>query len=889
MPSAIGHQPSALLVLPLEDCADPALVGGKGASLSRLIRSRFHVPPGICVTTHAYRECLRASGVDPAERWARLIEASEKSRAEMLTQTRRFVRTLSLPSSLLDLIHRELDRLGLSGKTTLAVRSSASDEDNVRATFAGMYSTSLGVPREALASAILDCWASLWTEPALAYRLRIGRRTEPAMAVVLQAMLAPCAAGVAYSRHPLTGNPRHVAINAIFGLAEPLAAGAVIPDQYVVDIGEPPAPATIVERQVAEKTLARAVTESGIRDLPVTKSEQRQAALDDRDIVAVAELAKAVERTMGHPSDIEWAIDGRAIWLLQARPIPEPRPTATAQTAIVWSRANFKETLPEVPSPLGLSFLEAFMKHNIVRHYRELGCRVPDRWPTVRIMRGRPYINVSLFQSFTAQLGGDPKLVVEQMGGEDRPPLPGPPRLPWWKILRAGLVMERKIRRAANRAPAWFAEMRQMAAEPPGDSSAQWEPADLLARLDRLNERLTTGDLTLAIVAGVSQGLYTLGLLLPRRLGPGWRPLLNEALQGVGTIISAKQIFWLTELAEKVREEPIAREFLLAEPWEPQTFRSKLAGTGFLRDFDAYLAEYGHRAIGESDPMATRFAEMPDYLLGVIRGHLQAPSTLPRKSADVLRGEQESARIQALQRIRSAFGWRRHEWLLFRYTYNRLCRFLALRETNRHHLMHFTAAARRLLLQVGAAFAASGHLRSKEDVFFLTADEIRAAVAHPASDWKEVVAARHEERAQHMRLDAPDTVIEGAGAAHREAVAPGETLTGVPISSGYAEGPARIIRSPDDLKKVQRGDILVVSVIDPGMAPVLGLAAGLVVEMGGTLSHGAIIAREYGLPAIANVQGATSLLQDGEPVAVDASQGAIWRMSVPIRGNVSPV
>lgn len=866
---------AARLVLPLAFCADPTVAGGKGAGLGRLIRGGFQVPPGLCVTIQAYRESLRSGGFDDADRWARSCQAADEQRRALLEEDRRLVTSLSLSQSLLALIDDELHRLRLGREVTFAVRSSASEEDGARATFAGVYRTTLGVPREGLAQAILDCWASLWTEAALAYRLRVGGRgAVPAMAVIIQAMLTPRAAGVAYSRHPITGEPQQVWINAVFGLAEPLMSGTVTPDQYVVDLSAPPGPGRILARQIAEKTGSRLATTSGLQDVTLAEQDRTKPVLKEQEIVALAGLTKNIEEAMGWPADIEWAMDDRGTWLLQARPIPESRPIVSTDR-IVWSRANFKETMPDLPSPLGLSFLEAFMETNIVNHYRELGCRIPDGWPTVRIMWGRPYINVSLFQSFTVQLGGDPKLVVEQMGGEDRPLVQSLPRLPWWKILRAGLLMERHIRRAAKQAPAWFAEMKQMAEDRPDEGRAKHQPADVLALLDRLNERLREADLTFAIVAGVSQGLYALGLLLPRRLGPDWRPLLNDALQGIGTIISARQILWLAELADKAKQEPAARTFLLAEPWDPASFRSQLAGTNLLRDFESYVAEYGHRAIGESDPMATRFAEMPDYLLGVIRSHVQASPDKPARSTDAIRREQDVARTNALERIRRAFGWRWHEWLLFRYTYNRLCRFLALREANRHHLMHFTAAARQGELQLGASFVALGLLQSKEDIFFLTADEIRAAVNGRRSNWKDLVATRQAERAKHALLEAPDTVIDGAGAAPREAVAHGEALTGIPLSSGYAEGPARIIRSPEDLKKVQRGDILVVSVIDPGMAPVLGLAAGLVVEMGGTLSHGAIIAREYGLPAIANVRGATRLLQDDERVAVDAACGEV--------------
>jgi pyruvate,water dikinase len=701
------------------------------------------------------------------------------------------------------------------------------------------------------------------------------------MAVIIQPLLSPRAAGVAYSRHPVTGQANQIMVNAVFGLAEPLASGTAVPDQYVAEMREDQSIWSLLLRDIAEKRMVKAATPSGLADQPLPEEDHRKPALENHEVLALAQLTKEVERLVGKPVDLEWALDFRGLWLLQARPITVTQQASAAPRTVVWSRANFKETLPEIPSPLGLSYLEEFMETHIVRHYRELGCRVPHGWSSVMTLRGRPYINVTLFQSFMIQLGGDPTQVIEQMGGAGQPPPDGPPRLPWWIRLRAGLRMEWKIRSAARRAPVWFAEMKQMGLEPADGSMARATPAELLTQLDRLNGRFQEGDVTLAIVAGVSQGFYLLGWLLQRRIGAGWRPLLNSALQGVGTIISAKQILWLAELAETARQEPAARDFFLADPWVPELFQTKLAGTRFLLGFEAYEAEYGHRAVGESDPMSPRFAETPGYLLGVVRGHLLAPATASSKSVENIRRDQEAARAEALQRIRTSFGWRWHERVLFDRSYRRLCRFLALREANRHNMMHFTSVARQMELLLGEQLVANGCLRSRDEIFFLTADEIRASVAEPGRDWSSLVAARQGERAKNVALDAPDTVIEGAGTCLASQGRPGETLKGIAISAGYVEGPVRLLLSPEDMKKVRKGDILVAPVIDPGMAPLLGLAAGLVVEMGGTLSHGAIIVREYGLPALANVQGVTRLLKDGEPIAVDATKGEIRRLDRP--------
>ncbi len=857
------------LILPLRDCDDPARVGGKAAHLGRLQRASFRVPSGLCLTTEAYRQVLREAGLDTSACWRRAVAAEPSARATILHEIRQTIAAIPIPSSLMTDLRAALAACA-GPDTSWAVRSSASDEDTRGSSFAGAYRTVLDVKPDGLAPAIAEVWASLWSPSAFEYRRHAGPSTrEPAMAVAFQPMLAPRAAGVAYSRHPVTGRSGCVVINAVAGLGERLVSGAATPDQYVVT-GDGAAP-TIAERSVAP-------TSAGVPP-PI---------LSDDDIRSLAVLVTDIERAFGHPVDMEWALDREGFWVLQARPIAgrvaAPSPAAGA-VPIVWSRANFKETLPDLPSPLGLSFLEEFMELNIVRHYREWGCIVPPGWTSVRIVQGRPYINVSLFQSFVVQLGGDPTLVVEQMGGEAAEAPPFPPRMAWWKLLRAGLTVSAMTRRADRQAEAWLAELKGLARQATDGLSSSAQPAEVLARLERAQRRLRAGDLTLAIVGGVSQGLWLLGLLLKRRAGGEWRALFNRSLLGVGTIISAQQIARLHNLATVAGRDDAALAFLRAEPFVPDTVRTALRGSPLLAELDRYLDDYGHRAIGESDPASPRFAERPDYILGIVRAQLLSPETESGEAADARRRTQEGQRAQAYAALQRSFGWRWHERLFFEKWHARLRRFLTLREANRHALMYFTAAARHLLLLVGSRLVEQGVLRDRDDIFFLTAQELRGLVAGEAGDWGTLVERRREERAAYARVTAPDTIVEGAsgqlgvgrtGPPDREPVEiEGRVLRGIPISAGYAEGPVRLIRTPADLTKVQRGEILVVSVIDPGMAPLFGLAAGLVAEIGGTLSHGAIIAREYGLPAIANVPGVMRLLNDGEPVVVDAARGEI--------------
>ena len=689
------------------------------------------------------------------------------------------------------------------------------------------------------------------------------------MAVIVQPLLSPHASGVAYSCHPTTHDPDQVLVNAVPGLADALVGGRVTPDAYLVHIGGNSA-ARILEAHIAEKATLIMPADTGVKEIAVFEHQRRNPAVSDERIVALSRLTKEVERASGYPVDVEWAIDDAGIWLLQARPIPKGLDeVALTDGASAWSRANFKETLPELPSPLGLSFLKDFMERNIIRHYIDLGCELPSALSSVRIIEGRPFLNVSLLQLVVAQLAGDPTLIAEQVGGRLSAP-PRVKRLPWWKLARAATLATVAMRRASRRAPAWFSEMKRMAEEHTNDRLQGLQPVELWERLERIGARLAEGDLTFAIVSGVSQGLHSLRWLLARRIGEEWRPVLNASLQGIGTVISARQIFLMARLAEVARADPKTRSFFVTDAWEPGRYRTELAGSAFLDGFDRYLEEYGHRAIGESDVMSPRFVDNPGSLLDVIRGHLL--SKVP-SSIEAVQQRQAAARAAAVARIETSLGWRWHERILFRRWHRDLCAYLALREANRHHLMYFTSAVRRLLLTMGRVLAAEGAVGSEEDVFFLTIEELSGR-ERAKGDWKAIVETRRVEQERHAAKTVPD-FISGSAVETDGAESARGALVGLPISSGYAEGRARLIRSATDFTTVQAGDILVVSVIDPGLAPVFGLAGGLIAEMGGVLSHGAIIAREYGIPAVANVAGITGLLHDSDRVSVDANTGQI--------------
>ncbi|MGE3153310.1 MAG: PEP/pyruvate-binding domain-containing protein [Nitrospiraceae bacterium] len=883
------------LILPLAASLDVPLVGGKAAALGRLIRHGFRVPLGICLTTAAYDALCDKAGLDAEARWQEALRAMEEDRSRVLTECREIILRHDLPEEASSQLNGELRREAWGGTDWWAVRSSGTTEDQAFQSMAGLYDTALGVSSMNLRQAILQQWASLWSERAVDYLLRAGGFARaPKMAVLLQPMISARAAGVLFSRSPLKPQHNIVLINGVPGLGSSLVAGTIAPDEYVV--AEEGDRWFVAERRLQAKRQALRMGERGLIQETIEDAAATTSTLTDQELLELAATGRAVETAMGHAVDIEWAFDDSGLWLLQARPITarvrESNPTGRfvesdgglarpllSDAKSIWSRANFKETLPDVPSLLSTSFLQEYMEDNILIHYRSLGCIIPPDLTPVRVIQGRPFINVTLFQSLIAQLGGDPRDVTEQMGGQATVSPQLPERLPLGKMIRAGFLVEWRIRRAIRTAPSWFAKIKQLAATTAREAReySKLPMEALLQRLQSLGNLLKQRDLTFAIVAGVGQGLQILGTLLPGAIGSDWRPLLNRALQGQGTIISADQIERIQQLARVAAQEPAVRDFLRHERTDWGEVRSRLPGTAFLRGFETFLDEYGHRGIGESDFAAPRHADRPDYLLTVIRNHLQLsahqePQALPARHA---RGRRE-----AVREIRRRLGRRLVHRLLFQWAYRRLTRCLSLREGNRHHVMHFSTMVRELMLAIGDRLVTAEKLERREDVFFLTAQEIRTLDADASQDWRPVVNRRREERQTHLQatvpdLIEPDSAMHGQGLPSRDSA---EILRGIPISTGRVRGPARLIRSSDDLRTVQRGDILVVPVIDPGLAPLFALAGGLIAEMGGTLSHGAIIAREYGLPTIANARDAMQIIQTGDLLDLDVEHGEVRRV-----------
>ncbi|KAF4515892.1 hypothetical protein B566_EDAN000128 [Ephemera danica] len=806
--------------------------------------------------------------------WRQVREAKGAARTAVLEQCRQRIQQNPLSGDEVSELKRHLQALQRPTEQLWAVRSSATNEDDTCASFAGLYRTELGIAGDQLAAAVQTVWASLWDERVVSYYERVGwRERPPEMAVVIQPVLTACAAGVLYTIHPVTGRADQIVVNVVPGLAVGLVDGRMTSDQFTLQWDASASHAHVQERVIAKKDRTMRLGAAGVCDTELALSERERPSLTDDELQALVQVGKRVETALHGPVDIEWAIDREGIWLLQARPVTAaPAQASSPLVACEWSRTNFKETMPEVPSPLGMSFLEQFMDLFLMGPYRRLGCQVPRGMSSVRMYRGRPYLNVSLMHALIEQLHGNTSTLAEHMGGHTvSRPLPVKPLSPW-ALLRAGGLVAWWIRQAARQSERWFADMKRMGLENHRAAVQALTLVQVCERIQTLNEEFLRREITFGIAGGVTQCLQALGFLLPRWLGEDWRGLLNAALQGQANAISAQQIIRLAKLVEVARRDESVRSLFESAEWDGRAAGQRLRGTRFHDLFDQYVLDYGHRGLGESDLMSPRFADQPEIVLDVLRHQINAPTA--QTPADIA-ARQRKVREQGCADIRARCGWLR--WVVFSWWYRRLCRFYALRESNRHHLMYYAGAMRWLVLRAGDVLAERGLLDQAEDIFFIRVEEQPLIFSLEARDWRALVQLRRQTRARDIETVAPDQLIDGAEEASLERSPDAAGWRGVPISAGSVTGPARMIRTLEDWKNVVPGDILVAPVIDPGMAPLFGIAAGLIVEMGGTLSHGAIIAREYGLPTVANMPGIMTHLHDGENVEIDAAAGLVHR------------
>ncbi|HWI62834.1 MAG TPA: PEP/pyruvate-binding domain-containing protein, partial [Symbiobacteriaceae bacterium] len=764
----------------------------------------------------------------------------------------------------------------------VAVRSSATAEDSAAASFAGIHQSFLNVTGEAaIIDAVRGCYASLWTPQAVAYRRRQGLSDDAvAAAVVILAMVPARAAGVCFTCDPRTGKRDRFAISASPGLGEALVSGATEPDEYMVRVAS--YPPEILSRQVARKVRMTVPKPGGGTELAEVAPEAAAVpALTDEQIRRLALLAGRVQDALGNleqPQDIEWAHDGERFWLVQARPVtnlPEPIFPAVQDRTIVWSNGNLRDVVPGVMSTLNWSFLRHGMELLLTTPLMAAGWRYDGGINWVRLFEGRAYFNLTAMHwAYFDALGMTPAQFNQVLGGhQPETELPEP---------TLGGRLARELRRlrtiritfqTMKAAPAIFREQWAWAEEAERLPMGSWAPGQFLAFFEESRRRMEGFMPQFQTLNGAAGAFHQeLMRVLTPAFGDRAPGLTNAMMAGAQGITSAEQGQRLVSLGNEALGDPAVRAWFTGSDWAPREWERRLRGSRFAEGFAAYLRDYGHRGVYEVEILNPRWQEDPTYLLETIRSQVLSGREIRLEG-------QQAKREAAMREVFTRLGASPRA-LQVRFYLGKAGTAAAYREMGKSVLVKLLGVMRYTALALGRRMAAEGVLEQPDDIFHLSWIDVETYTADPAQagNLRTLVADRKAQRAELSRKDPPDVIIGETPVKKAPApAAAGALLAGTGVAAGQAAGIARVILHPDDGHRLQPGDVLVAPSTDPAWTPLFLRASAVVMEIGGYLSHGAIVAREYGLPAVANVPGLLQAVRDGEMLTVDGDSGKVYR------------
>ncbi|HLL55594.1 MAG TPA: PEP/pyruvate-binding domain-containing protein [Myxococcaceae bacterium] len=855
-------------------------LGGKGANLQRLMELGAPVPSACVATAQAYRAHVASTRIQEA--LAAALATPADAREPALVALRAAIVDEPLAPALAEELDAAIQKLG-PGR--LAVRSSAIGEDGAAHSFAGQHDTFLGVEGgEEIGRALRRCWASAWTARAVEYRARNGMDPSGvAMAVVLQRLVSSEVSGVLFTCDPLGRRTDRVVIEAVYGLGESLVSGRISPDRLV--LARPAL--SVVERATSEKPYALVPGEAGTREEALAPERARQAALDDAAARKLAEEGLRLEAALGGPQDIEWAIAGGQLSILQARPVTAMAPVKSDKRTVVWSNTNAGELLPDVATPMTFSVVRQFVLALLNPFFEPIGLDL-KRMELLGLVAGRVYFSMNTFMGLLrmapgmaeknpAELfGGDHHGLAEALSSlrpEDIPAL----KVSWFKIITVAPTLAFKFLRHANvRGDHYVEEARAEGRKLAQVDLTKLTEAQLVDRLwELLGDGGVAGDAFFCAGMGMSCA-NGLAAICRRWLGDENGAIANRLLSGVGGLESAEAGLDIWRIADAARAPELAAILHAGEPFAAT--RRKLegleAGRAFLARWDAYMARHGHHARGELDVYTPRWREEPDAVLATVRAFLSGNGGTDPLALHAQRArEREQLAAECRARLNPV------KRALLNGLMERAQRGLAIREALKSESVRRVGMVRELILESGRRLAAKGRLGDAGDVFFLDLDELRDELRGTRRD--EALRAIPERRRQfetNRKLTPPSLVVGDFDPAVHQlgAVPTGDgTLRGLAVSAGVAVGRARVVLRADADERVRPGEILVAPFTDPGWTPYFVAAAGLVVDLGGMLSHGSVVAREYGIPAVVNVGHGTRTLKTGQLIRVDGNRGEV--------------
>jgi len=868
------------------------LVGGKGANLGEMTQAGFPVPTGFCITTQAFRAFLEQSTAMSAY-YQQLdqLQADQLAEIAAIGRTiREHLATVSIPGHIQIAILESWRRCGAA--QAYAVRSSATAEDLPTASFAGQQDTYLNVRGEAqLLTAIRACWASLFTDRAISYRAknRFDHRAV-LLSVVVQQMVFPEVSGIMFTADPVSGHRGTISIDASFGLGEALVSGLVSADLYQVRQG------ALWSKKIARKKLAiYGLPEGGTVTQDLAESEQELAALSDEQVLGLAKLGEQIQAHYGSEQDIEWCCAEGRFYIVQSRPITSLYPLARVADPLgpgesphLFLSFGHQQMMTDAMKPMGLSVLRTLLP------FGKEAVRTESRFTSAA--GGRMYVDITKLFTLKPARILFPKLLYNidelmAIGAEDFVQQPSfirhLPKAPGLKKAIAGFVGPILLRSFRNM---WFADLSK--AEQRVTAYMQKTLRQGLTNLGgspgpervmRLQAHI--GSLMLSIFPALLPyplpGIISYRLL--HALAVRWLGdadvvhVLNRGLQGN---VTSEMGLMIGDLADTARPFPEVIE--LIRHGYPATFREQLrhvhGGDEFGQAWDRFMKQYGMRCPGEIDITRPRWRDDPGTLLPSIDSHMRSmqPGEHRAKFAQGA-AEAEAAGCELLERLRrKPLGWFKAQLM------GRLLRafraLMALREHPKYLMMQNFGIIREALLAEGTLLVEAGVLAHADDVFFFSLDELLTLTQGERPQALPLLLSQRKEELARFRTLTPPRLMTSVGeiitGRRKVTDAPVGALLGTPVSAGVVEGIARIVMRPEEAK-LNKGEIMIAPFTDPGWTPLFHSAVGLVMEVGGLMTHGAVVAREYGIPAVVGIDGATQFIRDGDRIRLDGTRGYV--------------
>lgn len=872
--------------------------GGKGANLARLTRAGFAVPRGFIISTDAYREFVNTN------RWLgtiqSMVENLSAEDASALEKASAQIHAAFVVGKIPDETESAIRAAYAEFEDKpVAVRSSATAEDLPDLSFAGQQDTYLNVIGiDQLMRGVINCWSSLWTARAIGYRIRNGiDHNNAALAVVVQEMVQSDSSGVLFTANPLTGLRSESVIDATFGLGEALVSGQVEPDHYVIDTLSN----KIVNKSLGEKKISTRGKPGGGVEV-IEQSAESWQALSDDDIRHLAWTGQQIQEEYNFPQDIEWALADGKLYILQSRAITSlyPLPKESFDPLIIWFSLGTVQGLLNAITPLGQDTLRMFFSGAAklfgaqIRYY-ETDVLVPagERlWIKISDIMHNP-LGRRVYKNILGFVEPSVGQIVRGLAAEPR--LGADEGHLKFNTLRAllgfllpilaraaGAVHDPEEARVGFNA---FIETQLIHPHITGDDKF----TRLARRLQFMEERATATLYKLLPRFAPVLGPTIASLALLTRITSndkdaqtdhGISTTALEVTRGLPNNGTTEMDLALWSMANNIRTDSDSLKTFLAS--DAQTLASRYLNGALpekaqkvVKDF---MAQYGMRGVGEIDIGQPRWREEPISIMQTLQSYLQIT---PDMAPDVLFERGAKAADEAIEKLALAARQQSGGWLkerMVRGAARRIRVLMGMREAPKFFLVRMLGIVRNEILASGEEFASADIIEKPEDLFFLHFSELEALAKEESRDWKRVVAERRSIYERENRRKQIPRVLVSDGRSFYEGLgvlADTDTvISGSPVSPGVAEGIVRVIFDPRQ-SQLAPGEILVCPGTDPAWTPLFMAAGGLVTEVGGMMTHGSVVAREYGIPAVVGVHQATSRLKDGQRVRIDGTAGKI--------------